>query len=408
MMARWPLLALMLLHSLPRVEAAIEFDLANDVSISLNLLQVQAQAHNSDGGVGQATNHSTPIGHITGTSIHHPTLHQVHPRQVLQPKSSMFRMLEQNGVSQGAEDGIAVIVPGLGDYERAQLVLQNIAWLKAQNVPFECTIYVYLSADDFPLVEKARKAFFRPPFGLSEETLGGDAKLLAQAAQGAINRGLCQKHVSSLAKKGKLSELQGLSAGTPPTVADAVMGEPLAEPQSVPEHAMEVDESAMVPQPVAEPVSDEPLHVPQPLAEPAKEDTDTPTGLKIRRLPVPHAMAEAIRNAKTTFGDGRCGNPTRTLHAEEPACKFCSRGKHTCAWQYRRNKTKRCVSGAVCSACFTAGTILGCGTNKDLVKAVHGLWELFLQQSSIVHEYRIKLGQDTCGCSQCIEAQSAS
>mmetsp|Transcript_3490 Transcript_3490/g.5650 ORF Transcript_3490/g.5650 Transcript_3490/m.5650 type:complete len:341 (+) Transcript_3490:34-1056(+) len=154
MMARWPLLALMLLHSLPRVEAAIEFDLANDVSISLNLLQVQAQAHNSDGGVGQATNHSTPIGHITGTSIHHPTLHQVHPRQVLQPKSSMFRMLEQNGVSQGAEDGIAVIVPGLGDYERAQLVLQNIAWLKAQNVPFECTIYVYLSADDFPLVEK--------------------------------------------------------------------------------------------------------------------------------------------------------------------------------------------------------------------------------------------------------------
>lgn len=49
------------------------------------------------------------------------------------------------------EDGIAVIVPGLGNRTRVPTVQRNIQWLKTQGVPFECWVYVYRTEKDFPL-----------------------------------------------------------------------------------------------------------------------------------------------------------------------------------------------------------------------------------------------------------------
>eukprot|EP00927_Polykrikos_kofoidii_P058059 TRINITY_DN52367_c0_g1_i1.p1 TRINITY_DN52367_c0_g1~~TRINITY_DN52367_c0_g1_i1.p1 ORF type:complete len:369 (-),score=27.70 TRINITY_DN52367_c0_g1_i1:154-1098(-) len=49
------------------------------------------------------------------------------------------------------EFGVAVIVPGFGNESRAPLVQANIAWLRQQRVPIECTIFVYKSEEEFPL-----------------------------------------------------------------------------------------------------------------------------------------------------------------------------------------------------------------------------------------------------------------
>lgn len=66
--------------------------------------------------------------------------------------SSSLRASEHQGVSRGLEEGISVIVPGLGEYQRADLVQRNIAWIKAQNIPFDCTIFVYRADEEkFPL-----------------------------------------------------------------------------------------------------------------------------------------------------------------------------------------------------------------------------------------------------------------
>lgn len=51
-------------------------------------------------------------------------------------------------------DGVLVVVPGLGSEERALTVERNVQWLKRQNLPFECLIYVYLSEEEFPLAAR--------------------------------------------------------------------------------------------------------------------------------------------------------------------------------------------------------------------------------------------------------------
>lgn len=59
--------------------------------------------------------------------------------------------VKKKGAKSGSEDGIAVVVPGLGNYDRAELTKRNIAWLKKQDIPFECTIFVYKNESVFPL-----------------------------------------------------------------------------------------------------------------------------------------------------------------------------------------------------------------------------------------------------------------
>merc|ERR1719491_1218084 len=54
-------------------------------------------------------------------------------------------------VSGSIHQGFAVIVPGLGDFKRAETVRRNIEWLKEQNVSYDCTIYVYRPEREFPL-----------------------------------------------------------------------------------------------------------------------------------------------------------------------------------------------------------------------------------------------------------------
>lgn len=76
------------------------------------------------------------------------------PRGAFQPHATKFRRLEQEGAKRGLEDGIAVIVPGFGDEQRAELVKKNIRWLQSEGVPFDCTIYVYRTVAEFPLVEQ--------------------------------------------------------------------------------------------------------------------------------------------------------------------------------------------------------------------------------------------------------------
>lgn len=49
------------------------------------------------------------------------------------------------------EDGVLIIIPGLGQRERAALVLGNLAWVRAQGIPFRCVIYVYVSEIELPM-----------------------------------------------------------------------------------------------------------------------------------------------------------------------------------------------------------------------------------------------------------------
>eukprot|EP00928_Gymnodinium_smaydae_P096863 TRINITY_DN863_c0_g2_i1.p1 TRINITY_DN863_c0_g2~~TRINITY_DN863_c0_g2_i1.p1 ORF type:complete len:324 (+),score=12.79 TRINITY_DN863_c0_g2_i1:53-1024(+) len=51
------------------------------------------------------------------------------------------------------EEGFAVVIPGVADKSRAELVAKNIKWLKGQGLPFDCWIFVYHSKKDLPLDE---------------------------------------------------------------------------------------------------------------------------------------------------------------------------------------------------------------------------------------------------------------
>lgn len=144
---------LLVLVALPwclNVGATITCDLGEDTGSTLSLLQVQAHPAGVER---QATGESRLPQPDSSNAIVNLEDQETLPRR-LQPTSSMFRMLEQDGAKKGLEDGIAVIVPGLGDDTRAKLVKKNIAWLKSQDVPFECTIYVYRTEKEFPLKEK--------------------------------------------------------------------------------------------------------------------------------------------------------------------------------------------------------------------------------------------------------------
>jgi len=50
-----------------------------------------------------------------------------------------------------ASDGVTVVIPGLGNEERAVQVEKNLQWLKTQHVPFDCWIFIYRSEEEFPL-----------------------------------------------------------------------------------------------------------------------------------------------------------------------------------------------------------------------------------------------------------------
>ena len=57
---------------------------------------------------------------------------------------SLSRLAQDQNVSRnGFEEGIAVLIPGLGSEARAALLRKNIHWLHKQHVPFECYVYVY-------------------------------------------------------------------------------------------------------------------------------------------------------------------------------------------------------------------------------------------------------------------------
>jgi hypothetical protein len=49
------------------------------------------------------------------------------------------------------KEGLAVVVPGLGSEEHAALVEKNLQWLKHQDVPYDCFLFVYKSEEEFPL-----------------------------------------------------------------------------------------------------------------------------------------------------------------------------------------------------------------------------------------------------------------
>lgn len=66
-----------------------------------------------------------------------------------------FACLEKQ-VSNIESDGVAVVIPGLGSQERILQVVKNIAWLKTQDVPFECWIFIYRSQQELNLGDKSR------------------------------------------------------------------------------------------------------------------------------------------------------------------------------------------------------------------------------------------------------------
>eukprot|EP00928_Gymnodinium_smaydae_P096862 TRINITY_DN863_c0_g1_i4.p1 TRINITY_DN863_c0_g1~~TRINITY_DN863_c0_g1_i4.p1 ORF type:complete len:301 (+),score=34.22 TRINITY_DN863_c0_g1_i4:71-973(+) len=51
------------------------------------------------------------------------------------------------------KEGFAVVIPGVANQERAELVAKNVQWLKGQGLPFECWMFVYLSSEELPLDE---------------------------------------------------------------------------------------------------------------------------------------------------------------------------------------------------------------------------------------------------------------
>lgn len=48
------------------------------------------------------------------------------------------------------DEGVAVLIPGLGTELRAAQVAKNLEWLKSQGVPFECWIFIFNQNEAFP------------------------------------------------------------------------------------------------------------------------------------------------------------------------------------------------------------------------------------------------------------------
>lgn len=88
-----------------------------------------------------------------GTSARDDDQHEKSYRNLA--KTGRFtRAAEQVPPAQILQDGVALIVPGLGERSRAHRVLRNLAWLKRQGIPFDCWIYAYKSEEEFPLWKK--------------------------------------------------------------------------------------------------------------------------------------------------------------------------------------------------------------------------------------------------------------
>jgi hypothetical protein len=68
-----------------------------------------------------------------------------------QAKAQAQAEVSRNVSNEEWEEGVAVFIPGFGSVDREQTLLSNIAWLKQQSVPFECSIYVYKNETDLPL-----------------------------------------------------------------------------------------------------------------------------------------------------------------------------------------------------------------------------------------------------------------
>lgn len=140
------LLCLAILPScLSHVGTIPENDIFTDRSMVLNMLQVQAQPLN--------TKSNMSAGDARQPDKVYAIKNEAFPRQ-LQGETSFFQNLEQEGAQKGLEEGIAVVVPGFGDPERAEVLKKNVAWLKTQDVPFDCSIYVYRSESEFPISSK--------------------------------------------------------------------------------------------------------------------------------------------------------------------------------------------------------------------------------------------------------------
>jgi len=65
-------------------------------------------------------------------------------RLFLSEQSTVYRAASSSVDRRNLEDGVLVFIPGL-KADRTHLVLSNIAWLKNQNISFECYIYKYES-----------------------------------------------------------------------------------------------------------------------------------------------------------------------------------------------------------------------------------------------------------------------
>lgn len=91
-------------------------------------------------------------------SQHSADLQQFSSKRVgMQHGTTRYATLERE-VQDVEKQGVAVVIPGLGDDARAIQVEKNLQWLKNQQVPFECWIFVYRTEQEFPL-EGSR---FRP------------------------------------------------------------------------------------------------------------------------------------------------------------------------------------------------------------------------------------------------------
>jgi len=105
-------------------------------SSSPSLLQIRRHTRPTNESV-----HSLAL--IDGTELHHD---EVGPTR----RGKMYAYMEQQ-VKNVDREGVVVVIPGLGTYQRATQVEKNIAWLKTQGVPFECFLFVYKSVDELPL-----------------------------------------------------------------------------------------------------------------------------------------------------------------------------------------------------------------------------------------------------------------
>jgi len=84
---------------------------------------------------------------MSGIDRYRSTSAQESPRKKY---GTWYSSLEQQ-VQPIEKEGVAVLIPGVGNLERAAQVETNLQWLKKQGVPFECWMYVWKPEKKLPL-----------------------------------------------------------------------------------------------------------------------------------------------------------------------------------------------------------------------------------------------------------------